>query len=133
MSGIEGKQLMAKMLNLLRESPPREIGGLAVTAFEDLRSEDCWMGPIKGATDYAARNFLVFRLGDQARIALRPSGTEPKAKAYIEVCSPPCAPGMPSAQWQRICREVDVLAKRLAEDFLTHVLGLVGMTPPRKE
>jgi phosphoglucomutase len=126
MSGIEGKQLMTRMLDLLRKSPPKEIGGLAVTQFEDLRSEDCWMGPIKGATDNAGRNFLVFRLGDRARIALRPSGTEPKAKAYVEVCSPPCAPGHAATDWQKSCREIDAVAKRLADDFLAKALGLVG-------
>ena len=116
MSGIEGKEQMARMIDLMRRSPPTEIGGLAVTAFEDLRSENCWMGPIKGATDNAARNFLVFRFGDQARLALRPSGTEPKAKAYVEVCSPPWSPG---SDWQRTRQEVDARAKRLADDFLT--------------
>ena len=57
---------MSKMLDRLRTAPPRSIGGLAVTGFQDLRSEDNWMGPIKGATDAAARNFLLFQLGDGA-------------------------------------------------------------------
>jgi phosphoglucomutase len=121
------------MLDLLRQSPPRQVGGLAVTSFEDLRSEDSWMGPIKGATDNAARNFLVFRFGERARLALRPSGTEPKAKAYIEVCSPPQPPRTSAADWQRTCQEVDAQAQRLAEDFLTLALGLVGMAPPGKK
>jgi phosphoglucomutase len=127
MSGVEGKQEMAKMLDLLRQSPPREIGGLKVTSFEDLRNENCWLGPIKGATDFAARNFLIFRFGDQARIALRPSGTEPKAKAYVEVSSAPCKAGTPDAAWLQNCRQVDALAAELARDFLSKALGLVGI------
>ena len=95
MTGIQGKQHMARMLDRLRATPPQEIGGLAVTAFEDLRDEHGRLGPLKGATDAAARNVLIFRLGDRARIALRPSGTEPKAKAYVEVCSPPAPPEPP--------------------------------------
>src|SRR5262249_42330435 len=39
MSGIQGKQQMAKMLDALRAQPPRTIAGLPVTAFEDLRDE----------------------------------------------------------------------------------------------
>jgi phosphoglucomutase/phosphomannomutase len=103
-----------------------------VTGFDDLRSEGSWMGPIKGATDAAARNFLLFRFGERARLALRPSGTEPKAKAYVEVWSAPCPPGAGAAQWQRTKREVDELARRLADDFLRKALGTVGLKPPQK-
>jgi phosphoglucomutase len=124
MTGVEGKQNMARMLDALRAAPPAEVGGLAVTAFEDLRDEDGRMGPVKGATDYAARNFLIFRLGERARVALRPSGTEPKAKIYVEACSAPCRPGTPADEWQRACREVDELAGRLAEDFKRKALAL---------
>ena len=47
MPGIEGKVLMARMLDRLRKSPPKKIGGLAVTAFDDLQDEAGWMGPSK--------------------------------------------------------------------------------------
>jgi phosphoglucomutase len=127
MAGIEGKQQMKTMLDLLRQSPPREIGGMKVTWLEDLQSEDCWLGPIKGGTDFASRNFLIFSFGGRARIALRPSGTEPKAKAYIEVSSPPCKSGTPEAEWQKTRQDVDSLVKRLADDFLSKALGLVGL------
>jgi phosphoglucomutase len=118
MPGIEGKTLMARMLNRLRQSPPAMIGDLPVTKFEDLQDENGWMGPHKGATDKAARNFLVFTLGDNARISLRPSGTEPKAKAYIEVSSPPALHGISDADWKRQCAEVDAQAAKLADAFL---------------
>ena len=65
--------------------------------------------------------------GERARIALRPSGTEPKAKAYVEVCAPPCKPGAGEAEWLRTRQEVDDLAKRLADDFLDKALSLVGL------
>ncbi len=130
MTGIQGKQNMARMLDALRATPPQVIGGLAVTGFEDLRDERGRMGPIKGATDFASRNFLIFRLGDRARIVLRPSGTEPKAKSYVEVCSPPCPAGTSADAWQRSCREVDNLAQRLADDFVRKALSLIGMKPP---
>jgi phosphoglucomutase/phosphomannomutase len=128
MSGILGKKNMGRMLDALRASPPREIGGLAVTAFEDLRDEKGRMGPMKGATDFASRNVLAFALGDRARIILRPSGTEPKAKTYLEVCSPPCPAGVSEATWQKTCAETDELAKRLSDDFLERALRSIGMT-----
>ena len=108
---------MARMLDALRATPPREIGGLAVTGFEDLRDETGRLGPLKGATDAAARNVLVFRLGERARVALRPSGTEPKAKTYIEVCSKACPSSASQADWLKTCREVDELVPRLTRDF----------------
>jgi len=141
MSGIEGKQNMARMLDQLRKTPLKEIGGLAVTAFEDFRDEHGRMGPIKGATDAASRNVLLFRFGEEqgaegrpatgvgGRVALRPSGTEPKAKAYIEVCSSPCPAGASTVQWQKIRSEVDGLSKRIAEDFLRKIINLAGIEP----
>ncbi len=124
MSGIEGKQQMARMLDLLRADPPREIGGLAVTSFEDLRDEQGRLGPTKGATDFASRNVLIFRMGEQARLVLRPSGTEPKAKAYIEVTT---RPGTDVHAAETQTRQ---LAKRLSADFLATALGRIGLKPP---
>ena len=129
MPGIEGKTLMTRMLDRLRQHPPTEIGGLAVTGFDDLLDEAGWMGPFKGATDKASRNFILYSLtpapspkgrGEklEARIALRPSGTEPKAKAYIEVCSPPCPHGVSDADWQKRCAEVDAMSQRIANAFM---------------
>jgi phosphoglucomutase/phosphomannomutase len=129
MSGILGKQNMTRMLDALRASPLKEIAGLAVTCFEDLRDPKGRFGPLKGATDAAARNFLIFTLGDRAKVVLRPSGTEPKAKVYLEVCTPPCGAGVSAADWQKQCKDVDTLMKAITEDFLTKSLGLIGMTP----
>ncbi len=126
MTGIEGKQNMVKMLDRLRSAPPKTIAGLPVTRFEDLRDENGRMGPLKGATDAASRNVLLFQLGENARIALRPSGTEPKAKAYVEACSAPCAGGTPAADWNKNCRKVDETAKQLAEEFRKMALATVG-------
>jgi phosphoglucomutase/phosphomannomutase len=127
MPGIQGKQNMAKMLDALRAAPPKTIAGLAVTGFEDLRDENGRLGPLKGATDAASRNVLVYHLGEQGRVVLRPSGTEPKAKTYIEVCSPPCPAGATAEAWRRTCANVDELAKRIGLDFQKHALGLIGM------
>jgi phosphoglucomutase/phosphomannomutase len=133
MTGILGKRNMARMLDALRAAPPKEIGGLAVMGFEDLRDERGRLGPLKGATDAAGRNVLIFRLGERARVVLRPSGTEPKAKTYLEACSVPCPAGAPAEVWQRTCREVDELVKRLGQDFQRQALGLIGMEPGKSE
>jgi phosphoglucomutase/phosphomannomutase len=128
--GLEGKQNMARMLDQLRTTPPKTIGGLPVTEFEDLRDPNGRMGPIKGATDAAGRNVLVFRLGEDARVVLRPSGTEPKAKAYIEVSSPPRASKMPDEAWTGTYRAVDRRTQALADDFLHLAMMSAGLEPP---
>ncbi len=135
MTGIEGKRHMGRMLDTLRQTPPQIIGGLSVIGFDDLWNEDGRMGPFLGQTDQAARNFLIFRLGDgsgrglAAKVSLRPSGTEPKAKAYIEVCSEPRSFGVTDETWEATCRAVDAQVQRLATDFLTKALATVGQVP----
>jgi phosphoglucomutase/phosphomannomutase len=129
MGGLQGKEQMALMLDRLRADPPREVAGLAVTEFEDMRDEQGRFGPLKGATDSAARNVLVFRLGDRARVALRPSGTEPKAKIYLEACSAPCLAGQTAETWQHTCREVEELMGRVSTDFVRQALARIGLDP----
>jgi len=126
MTGIEGKSNMGRMLDTLRANPPKSIGGLAVTSVEDLRDENGRMGPIKGATDEASRNFLIFRLGENAKVVLRPSGTEPKAKAYMEVST---APYTNEAAWTKSCQACDALVQKIATDFLAMALATVGQKP----
>jgi len=118
MPGVEGKATMARLLDRLRKAPPVKVGAHAVSRIEDLLDEDGRLGPLKGNTDRAARNFLVFQLGDSARIGLRPSGTEPKAKVYVEVASGPCPANDREPEWDRRCRDIDKTAAELADAFL---------------
>jgi phosphoglucomutase/phosphomannomutase len=132
LTGLEGKVNMGRMLNALRKNPPKSIGGLPVASFEDLQDENGRMGPFKGDTDKAARNFLIFRLsgdGIQAKVCLRPSGTEPKAKAYMEVCGEPWKAGTPQAAWDALCAKIDAQVQAVATDFLTQALATIGQTP----
>src|SRR5262249_2360034 len=129
LAGLEGRQQMALLLDRMRQAPPRTIAGLEVTRFEDLRDEGGRLGPLKGATDRAARNFLLFRCGGRARVALPASGTEPKAKVYVEVCSPPCPAGASEEQWRRTCAAVDQLLVDFSADFVHQALRLIGLDP----
>jgi phosphoglucomutase/phosphomannomutase len=129
MRGVEGKQQMAALLDSLRAEPIRRIAGLEVTAFEDLRDEEGKFGPLQGATDAASRNVLLYRCGERARVALRPSGTEPKAKMYLEACSPPCPAGTSAQAWQQTKAEVDALLVRIKDDFARQALARIGLDP----
>ncbi|RKS71520.1 phosphomannomutase [Motilibacter peucedani] len=63
----------------LRAEPPESLGGLTVTGVDDLSRGVDGLPPTDG---------LRFRLQDGARVIVRPSGTEPKVKAYLEVVRP---------------------------------------------
>ena len=126
MEGITGKTRMTRMLDSLRASPPKEIGGHTVTSFEDLRDPNGRLGPILGNTDAAGRNVLIFEMGNHARVVLRPSGTEPKAKAYVEICSDPRPAGMTDSKWAEIKDEIDQKAQGLAHDFVATAKSRAG-------
>ena len=124
MTGLEGRQQMARMLEALRSNPPVKIGSETVSSFQDLQDPNGPLGPHKGATDAASRNVLVFRLGDCAQIVLRPSGTEPKAKAYVEVSTAPRVRGTPDSEWAALCKMTDEKATYLADSFKSLVSTL---------
>ena len=69
-------QPMARAMDALRASPPRELAGAAVTAVHDL----------SGGTEHLPpADVVVLELyGAEARVIVRPSGTEPKMKVYAE-------------------------------------------------
>jgi phosphomannomutase len=62
----------------LRTSPPHSLGGFAVEQIDDLTAG----GPLPPTEG------LRFRLAEGGRVVVRPSGTEPKLKAYLEVVIP---------------------------------------------
>ena len=61
-------------MDRLRGNPPDSLGGFAVRTVDDLRDGYRGLPPTDG---------LRFGL-DEARVIVRPSGTEPKLKAYVE-------------------------------------------------
>ena len=83
--GPEGASDMAAMMSGLREHAPEHIGGTAVAERIDY-AEGAPM-PAVNPTDEPQRlpeaDVLEFRLMDGSRVLFRPSGTEPKAKAYV--------------------------------------------------
>ncbi len=71
--------LIARAMQTLRTTPPTSLGGLDVLRVDDLALGSATLPPTDG---------LRFTLADQARVVVRPSGTEPKLKCYLEVVVP---------------------------------------------
>jgi len=82
---------ISAVITALLASPPKQIVGLDVTSFEDLSKSSA---PTVG---------LRIKCGDSARIIIRPSGTEPKLKTYIEVIGD--------------VNSTDELVEKIKEDF----------------
>lgn len=71
--------LLDAMMNRLRVSPPEAFGSSAVESFVDLAAGSAQLPPTDG---------LLYLTRDQTRVIIRPSGTEPKLKCYLEVLHP---------------------------------------------
>jgi phosphomannomutase len=75
---VEDLSVIAAAMRRLRERPPTELAGLRITRAEDLTRGTDRLPPTDG---------LRYTL-DGARVVVRPSGTEPKLKCYLEVVVP---------------------------------------------
>ncbi|MDX6301853.1 MAG: phosphomannomutase [Nocardioidaceae bacterium] len=71
--------LIEQTMTRLRSRPPTSLGGLSVRQVEDLA---------EGTDDLPPTDGLRYRLAESARVVVRPSGTEPKVKCYLEVVVP---------------------------------------------
>ena len=77
--GLTGAARLADTMAGLRRHPPDALGGVAVRAWRDLAVAQEGQPPADA---------LIVGLEDGTRVCLRPSGTEPKLKAYVEVVEP---------------------------------------------
>ena len=75
---VSDVSLIADAMARLRSNPPRELGGRAVQEVIDLEEGAYGLPPTDG---------LLFAL-EGARVIIRPSGTEPKLKCYLQVVTP---------------------------------------------
>ncbi|WP_419850059.1 phospho-sugar mutase [Candidatus Poriferisocius sp.] len=71
-----GRRPGAEIMEAVRADLPSQFGGVAVTEITDFKD---------GARGLYPADVLRFDLADDSRVSLRPSGTEPQIKGYIEV------------------------------------------------
>ncbi|GAA4477664.1 phospho-sugar mutase [Microbacterium panaciterrae] len=73
---VEDVSVIAQIMAALRQDPPAAFGESAVAVVEDL---------LTAGGDAPAGDVLRYRLADGSRVIVRPSGTEPKLKVYLDV------------------------------------------------
>ena len=86
--GKSGAEEIQQMMKDYRSTPPKEIAGSKVVTIKDyktLKMTDVESGKIIDLDMPATSNVLQFFTADGTKISVRPSGTEPKIKFYIEV------------------------------------------------
>jgi phosphomannomutase len=111
--GPEGLARIAGAMAAVRRDPPAALGDRAVVDVTDL---------LDGAGGEPT-DAIVLHLDDGARVALRPSGTEPKLKAYVEVVQPVAEGADAYAEARRT-------AAARVDRLIAAVTTLLGADPP---
>ena len=89
--GKSGAEEIKEMMTRFRSNPPKELAGSPVTVIKDygtLRQIDLLAGQTTELEMPETANVLQYFTQDGTKVSVRPSGTEPKIKFYIEVKLP---------------------------------------------
>lgn len=81
--GKDGLTRMKEIMTGLRNNPPKEIAGLKVTAVRDYLKGTRTSGGTEEPTGLPVSDVLYFELEKGCWVCVRPSGTEPKIKLYV--------------------------------------------------
>jgi len=136
MEGIDGLAHIRRIQDVLRTNPPTALAGMRVRRFVDHHVAG---GPLRSGTDAASRNVLQFDLDGgrrgTVRVVVRPSGTEPKSKIYVEVPSAARLGGtlddasdnllksVSNLQLDEIINETNLFADHVAGEVVRFCLG----------
>ena len=86
--GKTGAEEIVAMMKNFRENPPKQLGGSPVVEVKDydsLNITDLRTGKVSKLDMPTTSNVLQYFTEDGSKVSVRPSGTEPKIKFYIEV------------------------------------------------
>ena len=86
--GKTGADEIQKMMRDFRSKPPKQLDGSPLEWVKDyvsLKAKNLNTGELKEINQKITSNVLQFFTKDGTKISVRPSGTEPKIKFYIEV------------------------------------------------
>ncbi len=86
--GKSGAEEIAAIMKQFRENPPKELAGSKVSIIKDyqtLKQTNALTGETSNLEMPVTSNVLQYFTEDRTKVSIRPSGTEPKIKFYIEV------------------------------------------------
>ena len=86
--GANGISEIKKQIEFLRLNPPKKIAGVNISKIDDYKKGLSYLKTGKINKLYLPKtNLIIYHLEDNSRISVRPSGTEPKIKFYINLYS----------------------------------------------
>lgn len=86
MPGADGVKKMNELMTAVRENPPKALGGVAVdTVLDILKGTKTYADGTVEPLAYPPSDVLYFGLNGGGFVCVRPSGTEPKIKLYVNV------------------------------------------------
>jgi len=113
--GITGQEKIKKMMHDFRNNPPKSFDGSPVVRIEDYQKSKA--KNLKDNTEETLKvepsNVLIFYTEDGSKIAVRPSGTEPKIKFYFSVHQPL----KDVKDYKKVEKELDEKINRIKKDL----------------
>ena len=107
-AGQDGQAALLAAVDRLGSSPPDEVQGFEMTGLTDYRvgheRRPAWLGE---------QDLIEMSLGDTGRVLVRPSGTEPKLKIYVDLSAP--VDSDHDAAHQSLLANAEKLAKAVGE------------------
>ncbi len=114
LEGAEGPALVTATLQRLRTTPPSTVGGVEVTAVADhIDGVRHHADGSRDALTTPSTPMVGLTLADGSRLQVRPSGTEPLLKFYVEVIEPVHA-GLDAAR-RRAAQRLDAVTRAFQE------------------
>ncbi len=114
--GKTGAEEIVAMMKGFRANPPKELGGSPVIVkkdYSDLNMTDLRNGKVEKMDFPTTSNVLQFFTADGTKVSIRPSGTEPKIKFYIEVQGKMADKNEYHAATDAAIAKIDVIKKEL--------------------
>ena len=115
--GREGAEEIKKMMSDFRNNPVKELAGSKVVLVKDFQEQTAWdlvKAEKAEMTDIPKSNVLIYYTEDGTKVAIRPSGTEPKIKFYFSVKSNISSESEYAGQVEKLNHKIEQIKKDLS-------------------
>jgi len=115
--GREGAEEIKKMMSDFRNNPVKALAGSKVVLVKDFQEQTAWdlvKDEKAEMTDIPKSNVLIYYTEDGTKVAIRPSGTEPKIKFYFSVKSNISSESEYAGQVEKLNHKIEQIKKDLS-------------------